>query len=55
VFSVIALGSPVDRPSTAQGIVGASGTLGFVIASLVAGAAGRDQHPPAVLPVRRRP
>jgi MFS family permease len=38
-FSVIALGSPVDRPSTAQGIVGASGTLGFVIASLVAGAA----------------
>jgi len=39
LFSVIALGSPVDRPSTAQGIVGASGTLGFVIASLVAGAA----------------
>jgi MFS family permease len=38
-FSVIALGSPVDRPSTAQGLVGASGTLGFVIASLVAGAA----------------
>jgi len=39
LFSVIALGSPADRPSTAQGIVGASGTLGFVIASLVAGAA----------------
>ena len=40
-FSVIALGSPVDRPSTAQGLVGASGTLGFVIASLVAGAAAQ--------------
>jgi DHA1 family multidrug resistance protein-like MFS transporter len=39
LFTVIALGSPADRPSTAQGIVGASGTLGFVIASLVAGAA----------------
>jgi MFS family permease len=39
LFSVIALGSPADRPSTAQGIVGAAGTLGFVIASLVAGAA----------------
>jgi MFS family permease len=39
LFSVIALGSPADRPSTAQGLVGASGTLGFVIASLVAGAA----------------
>jgi MFS family permease len=39
LFSVIALGSPADRPSTAQGLVGASGTLGFVIASLIAGAA----------------
>jgi DHA1 family multidrug resistance protein-like MFS transporter len=39
LFTVIALGSPANRPSTAQGLVGASGTLGFVIASLVAGAA----------------
>ena len=39
LFTVIALGSPVGRASTSQGIVGASGTLGFVIASLVTGAA----------------
>jgi MFS family permease len=39
LFTVIALGSPAGRASTSQGIVGASGTLGFVIASLVTGAA----------------
>jgi MFS family permease len=39
LFTVIALGSPAGRASTAQGIVGASGTLGFVVASLVAGSA----------------
>jgi MFS transporter, DHA1 family, multidrug resistance protein len=39
LFTVIALGSPVGRASTAQGIVGASGTFGFVVASLVTGAA----------------
>jgi MFS family permease len=39
LFTVIALGSPAGRSSTAQGIVGAAGTLSFVIASLVAGAA----------------
>ncbi len=39
LFSIIAAGSPEGRASTAQGIVGASGTLGFVVASLVAGAA----------------
>ena len=38
-FTVIAAGSPVGRSSTAQGIVGAAGTLGFVIASLATGAA----------------
>jgi DHA1 family multidrug resistance protein-like MFS transporter len=39
LFTVIAAGSPAGRSSTAQGLVGASGTLGFVIASLVTGAA----------------
>jgi len=39
LFTVIAAGSPIGRSSTAQGIVGASGTLGFVVASLVTGAA----------------
>jgi len=39
LFTVIASGSPIGRSSTAQGIVGASGTLGFVVASLVTGAA----------------
>ncbi|HET9614008.1 MAG TPA: MFS transporter [Candidatus Limnocylindrales bacterium] len=39
MFTIVAAGSPEGRSSTAQGIVGASGTLGFVIASLVAGAA----------------
>jgi MFS family permease len=37
LYTVISLGSPAGRSSTAQGIVGAAGTLGFVIASLVAG------------------
>ncbi|HEY8437324.1 MAG TPA: MFS transporter [Candidatus Limnocylindrales bacterium] len=39
LFSIVAAGSPAARSSTAQGIVGASGTLGFVVASLVTGAA----------------
>ena len=39
VYTVIASGSPVGRSSTAQGIVGASGTLASVVASLAAGAA----------------
>ena len=39
LFSLVAAGSPEGRASTAQGIVGASGTLGFVVASLVAGTA----------------
>ncbi len=37
LYSVIALASPIGRASTAQGIVGATGTLGFVVASLVSG------------------
>ncbi len=39
LFTVIALGSPAGRASTAQGIVGASGTFGFVVASVVTGTA----------------
>jgi MFS family permease len=38
LFSIVAAGSPIGRPSTAQGLYGASGTLGFVVASLIAGA-----------------
>ena len=38
LFSIVAAGSPAGRPSTAQGLYGAAGTLGFVVASLVTGA-----------------
>ena len=38
LFAIVAAGSPTGRPSTAQGVFGASGTLGFVVASLVTGA-----------------
>jgi MFS family permease len=38
LFSLVAAGSPAGRPSTAQGLFGASGTLGFVVASLATGA-----------------
>jgi MFS family permease len=37
LFSIVAAGSPPGRSSTAQGVFGAAGTLGFVVASLVAG------------------
>ena len=37
LFSIVAAGSPVGRSSTAQGVFGAAGTLGFVVASLLAG------------------
>jgi MFS family permease len=39
VYSIVAAGSPAGRSSTAQGIVGACGTLSFVVASLVTGRA----------------
>jgi MFS family permease len=39
IFSIVAAGSPAGRSSTAQGIVGATGTLSFVVASLVTGRA----------------
>jgi MFS family permease len=37
LYAVVAAGSPPGRSSTAQGVFGASGTVGFVIASLSAG------------------
>ena len=37
LFSIVAAGSPAGRSSTAQGVFGAAGTLGFVVASLLAG------------------
>ena len=37
LYSIVAAGSPPGRSSTAQGVFGAAGTLGFVVASLLAG------------------
>ncbi len=37
LYAVVALGSPAGRPSSAQGVFGAAGTLAFIISSLVAG------------------
>ena len=37
LFSLVAVGSPPGRSSTAQGLFGAAGTLGFIVASLLAG------------------
>ncbi len=38
LYAVVAANSPAGRSSTAQGIFGAAGTVGFIVASLVAGA-----------------
>ena len=54
LYAIVAAGSPPGRSSTAQGIYGAAGTMGFVVASLIAGVLADDRHPPAVLRVRRR-
>jgi MFS family permease len=37
LYAVVAAGSPAGRSSTAQGLFGAAGTIGFIIASLIAG------------------
>lgn len=37
LYAIVAAGSPPGRSSTAQGIYGAAGTTGFVVASLVTG------------------
>jgi len=38
LFTMVALGTPVGRASTAQGIYGATGTIALIVASIVAGA-----------------
>jgi MFS family permease len=37
LYSVVAANSPAGRSSTAQGLFGAAGTVGFIMASLVTG------------------
>ncbi len=37
LFAVVAAGSPVGRSSTAQGLFGSAGTVGFIISALIAG------------------
>ncbi len=37
LYAIVAAGSPPGRSSTAQGLYGASGTIGFVVASLISG------------------
>jgi MFS family permease len=37
LYAVVAGNSPIGRSSTAQGIFGAAGTVGFIVASLIAG------------------
>lgn len=37
LYAVVAASSPAGRSSTAQGIYGAAGTVGFIVASLVSG------------------
>ena len=37
LYAVVAAGSPAGRSSTAQGLFGAAGTVGFIAASLIAG------------------
>jgi DHA1 family multidrug resistance protein-like MFS transporter len=38
LYTVVAASSPLGRSSTAQGLFGAAGTLGFIVASLASGA-----------------
>ncbi len=37
LYAVVSWGSPAARSSTAQGLFGAAGTLGFIVSSLIAG------------------
>ena len=49
LYAVVAANSPPGRSSTAQGLFGAAGTVGFIIASLIAGVlAGIEHRLPAV-------
>jgi hypothetical protein len=42
LYSVVAANSPPGRSSTTQGLYGAAGTLGFILASLAAGVLARS-------------
>ena len=37
LYAIVAAGSPEGRSSTAQGLFGAAGTVGFIVSSLIAG------------------
>ena len=37
LYAVVAAGSPAKRSSTAQGVFGAAGTIGFILSAIVAG------------------
>ena len=47
LYAIVARGSPAGRSSTAQGVYGAFGTVGFIVASLITGvlASGDMRHP----------
>ena len=53
LYTVVAANSPTGRSSTAQGLFGAAGTLGFIVASLGPGVARGGRHPLPVLRVQR--
>ena len=55
LYAVVAANSPVGRSSTAQGLFGAAGTVGFIVASLIAGALAADEHRLPDVRVRRGP
>ena len=42
LYAVVAANSPIGRSSTAQGIFGAAGTVGFIVASLIAGVLAQE-------------
>ena len=37
LYSVVALGSPIGRSSTAQGVFGSAGTIAYILSALLAG------------------
>ena len=53
LYAVVAANSPPGRSSTAQGLFGAAGTVGFIVASLVAGRPGRRRHPLSAVRLQR--
>jgi MFS family permease len=42
LYAVVAANSPAGRSSTAQGLFGAAGTVGFIVASLISGVLAAD-------------